>query len=356
MKKGFPTVVKSPPRPHPRPIRIAFTDVNGVVDPRTVRSFCEHKELQSELSEGNSNADSIPTPKRATKNKGDGLTAYEREREVRTIATTTRRDGERGNACAGHVRTQTDAQALDDDGQERVRRNEELLTQLRVRETARALAVVAEPTKRARLATKRRAAELAPIEPTRRSARARGAKAKAMEIGEDDQIVDGEEGLEHHLTCDEYCERLGIEPGPKMTSFTGWVEESVRERLGIASSANEAWERNGGGKWSRPAKGQAKDHAKKMLYKNPNAYFYRHTAGEEQINGDWSEDEIKQFVKVATKYGAGDKWGLFASHIPGRVGYQCSAAYRHIMLPRGLLRDDAWRMTMSGEAVWIGKR
>lgn len=227
---------------------------------------------------------------------------------------------------------------------------------MRVRETARALAVVAEPTKRARLATKRRAAEVAPIEPTRRSARARGAKAKAMEIGEDDQIVDGEEGLEHHLTCDEYCERLGIEPGPKMTSFTGWVEESVRERLGIASSANEAWERNGGGKWSRPAKGQAKDHAKKMLYKNPNAYFYRHTAGEEQINGDWSEDEIKQFVKVATKYGAGDKWGLFASHIPGRVGYQCSAAYRHIMLPRGLLRDDAWRMTMSGEAVWIGKR
>lgn len=127
-----------------------------------------------------------------------------------------------------------------------MRRNEELLTQLRVRETARALAVVAEPTKRARLATKRRAAEVAPIEPTRRSARARGAKAKAMEIGEDDQIVDGEEGLEHHLTCDEYCERLGIEPGPKMTSFTGWVEESVRERLGIASSANEAWERNGG--------------------------------------------------------------------------------------------------------------
>ncbi|OUS48494.1 transcription factor, Myb superfamily [Ostreococcus tauri] len=278
MKKGFPTVVKSPPRPHPRPIRIAFTDVNGVVDPRTVRSFCEHKELQSELSEGNSNADSIPTPKRATTRTGDGLTAYERERE-----------GARSGSGA-------DEESAVGDEETRGR------------------------------------------------------------IGEDDQIVDGEEGLEHHLTCDEYCERLGIEPGPKMTSFTGWVEESVRERLGIASSANEAWERNGGGKWSRPAKGQAKDHAKKMLYKNPNAYFYRHTVGEEQINGDWSEDEIKQFVKVATKYGAGDKWGLFASHIPGRVGYQCSAAYRHIMLPRGLLRDDAWRMTMSGEAVWIGKR
>jgi len=34
------------------------------------------------------------------------------------------------------------------------------------------------------------------------------------------------------------------------------------------------------------------------------------------------------------EHGCGDKWGLFASYIPHRVGYQCSAAYRHIIIPR----------------------
>lgn len=38
--------------------------------------------------------------------------------------------------------------------------------------------------------------------------------------------------------------------------------------------------------------------------------------------------------QVAKKHGCGNKWGLFASYIPRRVGYQCSAAYRNIMLPR----------------------
>jgi len=38
--------------------------------------------------------------------------------------------------------------------------------------------------------------------------------------------------------------------------------------------------------------------------------------------------------QVATAHGCGNKWGLFASHIPHRVGYQCSAAYRHILIPR----------------------
>jgi hypothetical protein len=89
---------------------------------------------------------------------------------------------------------------------------------------------------------------------------------------------------------------------------------------------------------------------------------------------------------VAVQHGCGDKWGLFASYIPHRVGYQCSAAYRHIIIPRvrrgaargwslrvaprtagcgalmrapaprcamqGLLRDNNFRMTASGEAIW----
>ena len=40
------------------------------------------------------------------------------------------------------------------------------------------------------------------------------------------------------------------------------------------------------------------------------------------------------FGQVAKLYGCGNKWGLFASHIPHRVGYQCSATYRNIIIPR----------------------
>jgi hypothetical protein len=102
--------------------------------------------------------------------------------------------------------------------------------------------------------------------------------------------------------------------------------------------------------------------------------------GEEMWQGEWSEDEIAAFVnvsllpreqlprvlasaharacaaQVALKHGCGNKWGLFASHIPHRVGYQCSAAYRHIIIPRGLLRDNNFKLTASGEAIWVGGR
>ncbi|KAI9228326.1 MAG: hypothetical protein DHS80DRAFT_15761 [Piptocephalis tieghemiana] len=61
-----------------------------------------------------------------------------------------------------------------------------------------------------------------------------------------------------------------------------------------------------------------------MLRKNPNAYFYRHNEpGEEQHNGDWTDAELDLFLKVAREHGCGDKWGLFSSYIPHRVGYQC---------------------------------
>ena len=74
-----------------------------------------------------------------------------------------------------------------------------------------------------------------------------------------------------------------------------------------------------------------------MIKKNPNCYFYRHNApGQDAWHGDWAEDEIQRFVEVAKEHGCGDKWGLFASYIPHRVGYQCSAAYRHVIIPRGL--------------------
>lgn len=241
-----------------------------------------------------------------------------------------------------------------------MRRNNELLATLKVRESKDALeksAGEAKDSKRKRREKK----EETPAEPTRRSARMRGESSKGrwVEIGEDDKPKgEIDEALECHLTCDEYCAMHGLEPGPKMVGgFHGWVEETERIRLGIAENANKAWELNGGGSGDRrPGKGeQARDHARRMLYKNPNAYFYRHTGGEEQRNGDWDEGEIERFVEVAKQYGCGDKWGLFASYIPGRVGYQCSAAYRHVIIPRGLLRDDSWRLTPSGEAIFAGR-
>jgi hypothetical protein len=47
-----------------------------------------------------------------------------------------------------------------------------------------------------------------------------------------------------------------------------------------------------------------------------------------QAQGEWTEEEHEAFVATAREHGVGDKWGLFASYLPQRVGYQCSAYYR----------------------------
>ena len=172
----------------------------------------------------------------------------------------------------------------------------------------------------------------------------------------------GKDELLFSLTCEEWCQKANLPPGPKMDgSFKGWVEEETRIELGIAESADEAWMLNGGGTFKecgKPKKGEsAKEFARKSMLKNPNAYFYRHNKpGEEQYGGAWSEKEIEMFLEVAREWGCGDKWGLFASHIPHRVGYQCSAIYRQVIIPRGLLLDDNFRLTGSGEAIWAGKK
>jgi hypothetical protein len=46
---------------------------------------------------------------------------------------------------------------------------------------------------------------------------------------------------------------------------------------GIAAASQEAWEAEGGGKFDRrvPKGESAKEFARSMLRKNPNAYFYR---------------------------------------------------------------------------------
>ena len=206
--------------------------------------------------------------------------------------------------------------------------------------------------------------------PRRKSARLSGSDGKTNaqkhNDSDDDSDSDSDDLVAKLMTCDEWCKKQEIEkPGPRMEGrFQGWVNEQVRVTCGIRENAAAAWEAGGGGKFDRnESKGLRKSHgaeaakmfAKGQLRKNPNAYFYRHVRpGDVQKDGEWEEDEIQRFVEVAKQYGCGDKWGLFASHLSGRVGYQCSAAYRHVIIPRGLLRDDGFRIKASGETVYVG--
>ncbi|PIA14112.1 hypothetical protein COEREDRAFT_35664, partial [Coemansia reversa NRRL 1564] len=153
--------------------------------------------------------------------------------------------------------------------------------------------------------------------------------------------------------------------------YSGWVEPETMARLGLRSNAAEAWESQGGGKFTfkdplgtgkRLTKravpsGQsiAKYVASKLLKKNPNAYFYRHTEpGVEQWTGDWTEEERNIFLSVASEFGCGDKWGLFSTYIPHRVGYQCSNYYRQYVIPSGWIIDENYRIDSAGGAIYVG--
>ncbi|KAJ1977613.1 hypothetical protein H4R34_003512 [Dimargaris verticillata] len=162
--------------------------------------------------------------------------------------------------------------------------------------------------------------------------------------------------------------------------FSGWLSEDLMARYGFESNAKDAWEKNGGGKFSfrnplgesepsKKAKGRsaprkralppgwssAKFTASKLFQKNPNAYFYRHNEPNvDQHTGDWTEEEAQLFLDVARRYGCGDKWGLFASYIPHRVGYQCSNYYRQVVLPQGWVIDSNYRFNGAGQAIYVG--
>ncbi|RKP34915.1 hypothetical protein BJ085DRAFT_14701 [Dimargaris cristalligena] len=137
------------------------------------------------------------------------------------------------------------------------------------------------------------------------------------------------------------------------------------------ANAKDSWDKNGGGTFSfknplgepegpsatKSKSGgrkrnvlngwsSAKFVASKLFKKNPNAYFYRHNEpGTEQWTGDWTEEEKQLFLNTARDFGCGDKWGLFASYIPNRVGYQCSNYYRQVILPEGLVVDPNYRVS-----------
>ena len=73
-----------------------------------------------------------------------------------------------------------------------------------------------------------------------------------------------------------------------------------------------------------------------------------------QAQGEWTRLEHDLFLQTARDQGVGDKWGLFASYMPQRVGYQCSAFYREVIIPSGLILDSRFRMTRSGKAIFVG--
>jgi hypothetical protein len=73
-----------------------------------------------------------------------------------------------------------------------------------------------------------------------------------------------------------------------------------------------------------------------------------------QAQGEWTQEEHQVFMATAKQHGVGDKWGLFSSHIPQRVGYQCSSYYRDVVVTQGLIKDDRFRMTRGGKAVYVG--
>jgi len=67
-----------------------------------------------------------------------------------------------------------------------------------------------------------------------------------------------------------------------------------------------------------------------------------------------SRSQRRCWWQVAREFGCGDKWGLFSTYLPHRVGYQCSAYYRQVILPEGLVIDPNYLFTRSGYAVYNG--
>ncbi|CAO3567898.1 unnamed protein product [Mortierella alpina] len=249
---------------------------------------------------------------------------------------------------------------------------------------------------------KRQAVKKAPkiIQPVRTSNRIRGVAIAPLEIGENDMLdpefrsqtqIPSSRTTTKTESDDEGIDQDDEDPANLMSGdlffdketrdrairvdghYKGWLNSEVMDKYGFEKSAEEAWEANGGGTFSfsdpsgstaagaskksaRRPKHDAKMVAKAMFKKNPNSFFYRHNEpGQEQWTGDWTEPERELFLQVARAYGCGDKWGLFASHIPHRVGYQCSNFYRQVVLPEGLVFDPNYEYTSRGKPIYCGK-
>lgn len=263
--------------------------------------------------------------------------------------------------------------------QERIKRNQEKLKELQVHKaaitlekTAAEMAASTSATRpRSRQSTrKRRAPQPAVSLTAKRSARIqeRGGSGQNRGAGLL-ELSDDEDAAPKHIPLEKYFTDKKVEVGHTVDGhFRGWVSKEVCERYGIAGSADEAWEQNGGGKFSfkvdrstlpKEVRGKGYSDAKAFsitqLHKNPNAYFYRNVAPHEtQAFGDWTDEEHELFLELTKKFGCGDKWGLFASHFKHRVGYQCSAYYRDEIIANGLVIDNRFMMTSGGKPVFVG--
>ncbi|KAG0168280.1 hypothetical protein DFQ29_010215 [Apophysomyces sp. BC1021] len=163
----------------------------------------------------------------------------------------------------------------------------------------------------------------------RKSSRLRGIEPPAIEIetestleipkqqGElvNDELWDGK-----LLKADEYFDEVTCQNAIRTQgNFTGWINPELIEKYQFELSATEAWEKNGGGKFSfkdpsgtgkkkTGSRTSAKAISQMMFKKNPNMYFYRHNEpGVEQWTGDWTPEEKEVFLKVAREHGCGDK-------------------------------------------------
>jgi len=75
------------------------------------------------------------------------------------------------------------------------------------------------------------------------------------------------------------------------------------------------------------------------LSKSPNVFLFQNTLpGITPKKGPWTEEEQILFISLLGKYGPGN-WGVFSTHIPGRVGFQCAEFYREL-IKSGLIAPD----------------
>jgi hypothetical protein len=188
-------------------------------------------------------------------------------------------------------------------------------------------------------ATARSSKSNTPLFPTRASRRIRG---EAPNDSDDPTRFLGSPQQQQHLssvlvppptllTLEQYFQRATpVEWRTRITgSYTGWVNPEYVHRYALPKSENEV--QHGAVSLGKMRKGagaggggsQAKAAAAASFRTNPNAYFYRLVAPDSVHNrGPWSEEEIDRFVDTSNKYGSGLQWGLFASYIKTRVGYQ----------------------------------
>jgi hypothetical protein len=170
-----------------------------------------------------------------------------------------------------------------------------------------------------------------------------------------------EKSTQHLLPAEDYFKSIGKDVSDALRidgQFKGWVPSVVAERHGVlAEGATTDASRKASASQHIKAKGWSGARAKSamMLQTNPNAFFYRHVAPDkQQAQGEWTPIEHQAFMDTARKFGVGDRWGLFASHVGTRVGYQCSAYYTQVIIPSGEVIDPRFMLTRSGKAVFVG--